>query len=88
VRVVPSFIGRDNAQAVVGRSWRGVQDIAAALGVKPRRIGRVALYDAAELADAIRRCGTSTSEQPSDGANGGVDQDELAAMRARVARAR
>jgi hypothetical protein len=78
VSSAPIYIGRDNAVAAVGRSWRAVQDLAAELGVKPRRVGRIALYLASELAAAIEARGVITEP---------TEMDELAAMRERVRRA-
>jgi hypothetical protein len=83
-RVAPLFVGRDNCVAVIGREWRVVQHIARDRGVRPRRVGRITLYRADELAAAIDRHVDSTpaAEQPNDGI------DELAALRARLGKRR
>ena len=81
----PMLIGRDNAHLVIGRSWRWVQDTAVALGVRPIRIGRVSLYDAGHLIDAIRSAGASDD----DAATGDTELERLRARlgkRRRVAR--
>ncbi len=72
------YVGRDNAVAVIGRSWRAVQDLAGALGVRPRRVGRIALYLAAELVAAIEKANEPAVEP---------EVDELESMRERVRRA-
>ncbi|HVW29961.1 MAG TPA: hypothetical protein VHC69_31580 [Polyangiaceae bacterium] len=81
-RAAALYVGRDNAEAVMGRSWRCVQDLAAELGVKPRKVGRIALYLASELVAAIERRSTGGSSNEDRTA-----ADELAEMRERVRRA-
>ena len=53
----PLFIGRDNAQAVIGRPWRWVRDAASALGVPMVRHGRATLIPAQALTEALLAAG-------------------------------
>jgi hypothetical protein len=75
--IAPLFIARDNAVAAVGREWRVVQDLARELGVRPRRVGRVALYVAAELVAAIER--HASASEPSSSEQSEID--DLEALR-------
>ena len=84
VAVAPIYIGRDNAAAALGRTWRATQDLAAELGVKPRKVGRIALYPAAELVAAIE---ARAAIQVVETSEPETDMDELAVMRERVRRA-
>lgn len=69
--MLPLYVGRDNAELVVGRSWRVVQDFARARGVRPRRIGRVALYAADELIAAIdRHAAAEPANEPANEVDG------------------
>ena len=76
----PLYVGRDNAVALVGREWRVVCDLAKALGVRPRRVGRVALYPAAELVAAIERAAPVT--EPASADDTGRDEPTIEQLRA------
>lgn len=77
--VAPIYIGCNNAEAALGRSWRCVQDKARELGVQPRRVGRVTLYLASELVAAIERHASSAAATDEQGADEVEDLDRLRA---------
>jgi hypothetical protein len=82
--VHPLFVGKANAELVVGRSWRATQDLARLLGVKPRRAGRIAVYLATELVEAIARQPVEEPGDPGDVADG----SELESLRRRLGKRR
>ncbi len=73
--VAPMFVGRDNAEAVVGRSWRWCQDAARALGVPLIIHGRTSLVDAEKLKAALLASSKLDRPQAND-AEVDVDVDD------------
>ena len=79
--MLPIAISSKNAESAVGVPWRWLRDHAAELGVTIIKIGGKSMIKADDLLAALERRACPTTDEPQ------VDGDELARMRARIARA-
>jgi len=86
--VQPLALGPANCAAIIGQPWRWTRDTARRLGVPVHRCAGKSWIEAETFLCALRAQSTEPKPPANDvAANAAPIEDEVAAMRARVARA-